>query len=313
MDTSLHLKSQEGPAGHALDSNAVLCTADKTYTLRQVSTSNEVYLAHTASSSDGSCSQIRLAAIAKCNSTLELQAAKNVSAIPYIKAVLPTYTTTGHYESKDPISKAQLFANIPLSDTECEQAWRELACFETEDSRALIPSNGVRLQAWEAVLTSATATGIDVTQQLDERDLQSFVDEHEEWLPGLIPAMLLSMATQTYANEHEDIEIEETKCARTVGDVLLRERTQSGRTSMSLKAFTGSWADLLPEKWRMHADISLLEGLYRLNNDGQGLTFVESGSIDRANTGAGALADAKSTLGAKRKWHEKFRASKKTA
>jgi hypothetical protein len=82
---------------------------------------------------------------------------------------------------------------------------------------------------------------------------------------------------------------------------------------VSLKAFTDSWADLLPEKWREHAGMSLLEGSYKLENDGQDVTFVETGSIGGASTSAASPAEAKSTLGAKRKWHEKFRASKKTA
>ena len=273
-------------------------------------------MAHAASPSNGHSSGTRLEAIAKCDSTLELQPAKNVSAIPYIKAALPTYTTTGHYESKDPISKSQLFANISLSDAECGQAWQELACFETEDSpplRALIPSNGVRLQAWEAVLTSATASGVDVTQRLDAHDIKAFVSDHGDWLAGLIPAVILSMANQTYENGRTYVNIEETKCARSIGDMLLRERTENGRISVSLKTFTDSWANLLPEKWRGHAFMSLLEGSYKLENDGQDVTFVESGSKDGASMGATAPAEAKSTLGAKRKWHEKFRASKKTA
>jgi hypothetical protein len=177
----------------------------------------------------------------------------------------------------------------------------------------LIPSNGVKLKAWEAMLTSATASGTDITQPLNAHDIQSFVSEHEEWLPELIPAVLLSMATQVYGNGTAYIDIEETKCARSIGDMLLRERTENGRTSTSPKAFTDSWADLLPEKWRAHAHMGSLEGLYKLENDGRDVTFVESGSMDGASAAAAGPADGKSTLGAKRKWHEKFRASKKTA
>lgn len=272
-------------------------------------------MAHTASNPNSLASQNRLEAIAKCDSTLEVQPGKNISAIPYIKAALPTYTTTGHYESKDPISKTQLFANIPLSDAACDQAWKGLACFEVKDTlslQALIPSIGVKLMAWKAVLTSATASGIDITQELDAHVVKTFVDEHEEWLPGLIPAVIQSMATQSCENGRTLFHIEEIKCAHSVGDMLLREQTENGRVSVSLKGFMDSWADLLPEKWRGRAEVSLLKGLYRLENDGKDITLVEPGSVDGGSAGAAAPADAKSTLGAKRKWHEKFRASKKT-
>jgi hypothetical protein len=309
---SLHLKSQEGPSGHTLESNAVLCTRDKTYTLRQVSTSNEVYLTQSLSTNDVFPPQSRQEAIAKCDSTLELQPAMNVSAVPYIKAVLPTFTTTGHHESKDPISKTQFFANIPLSDAECERAWQDLACFELDDPpRALLPSNGTKLKIWAAILTSATARGIDFTKPVDGHDTASITDEHDEWPVALSTAVIGSMSTTEDADS-PNIHIDETKCARAVGEMLLRDRTENGRSATSLQNFVAAWADLLPEEWRLRADLSSLEGSYILENGGQDVKVVESSIMHSSSGNAAAPADAKATLGAKRKWHEKFRASKKT-
>lgn len=128
----LKLKSQEGPSGNVLESQTVLCTPDKTYALRQVSTSNSVYIVRPGTTPNSSLNQTTLDAISQPQSTLELQPATAASAASYIRAALPTYTSTGHTGSTTKVSKQQLFANIPLSDGECEQAWTDLACFEPE-------------------------------------------------------------------------------------------------------------------------------------------------------------------------------------
>ena len=69
----------------------------------------------------------------------------------------------------------------------------------------------------------------------------------------------------------------------------------------------------MPEKWRSSADLKALEGLYILENGGEDIKFVESSATDSLAGDAAGPTDAKVTLGAKRKWHEKFRASKKTS
>ena len=306
----MQLKSQEGPPGQPLESNTVLCTADRTYSLRQVSTSNTVYVVHPTIAPNEGFHQSDLEAIAQSNSTLELQLTKWSSAIPHIKAALPTYTSTGHYGSREAVSKGQLFANIPLSDSECEQGWTQLACFELEDPpRALVPSDSTKLQLWQTMLGSATAMGIGLTSELDEDALSSIVSSNSDQPSQLYEALLRSMANETAASG--EIMLDETKCATTVGQILLRKRTVSSQGSVPLQKFITDWADLLPEQWRKRAEISLLEGYYRLENSGKDIAFVEN----EASSGAKDVApvEAKSTLGAKRKWHEKFRASKKSA
>lgn len=311
----LQLKSQEGSPGQTVDSNAVLCTPDKTYTLRQVSTSNEVYLAQASSTSDSFPPQGRLEAIAKCDSTLELQAAKNVSAIPHIKAALPTYATTGHYDAKSLLSKERLFANIPLSDAECAQAWQDLACFELAEAnsqRAIIPSNGAKLKLWSVILESAIARGFDLTGSIDVKDVASIAEDLNDWPAELVAAVVRSMCSNSEAVGGYS-QLEEIKCARVVGEMLLRERTENGRNATSLRSITEAWADMLPEKWRGRAEMSILENCYVLENGGEDVGFIEDSSVEGSGGSAATSAETKSTLGAKRKWHEKFRASKKTA
>ena len=234
---------------------------------------------------------------------------KNASAIPHILAILPTYTSTGHYSSKGAISKEQLFANVPLSDAECEQAWSELSCFEVAESGdSVIPSASVKLKAWRAMLSTTTATGADLSQPLSAHDRKSLISSDLE-VPGeLSTALLRSMST----SDTPGFMLDETRCAKFVGDALLKDRTDNVKGSISTLTFKSEWADLLPEKWRGRAELSLLDGHYRLESGGKEIIHVDR-SADLTAAGVSGSGDAKATLGAKRKWHEKFRAAKKSA
>ena len=290
---------------------------DKTYTIRQVSTSNEVYLTQAIPDLASLPPRNRLEAIAKCDSTLELQQAENVSAVPYIKAALPSYITTGHYDSEKLLSKRELFANIPLSDGECEQAWNDLACFELDGRQgqgAVIPSDSVRLKVWQDILCAAICADIDLTGRLEYRDEEVIARSAEMWPWGSVRAVLASFAVPLPEDDGSGFfELDKDKCARTMGEFLLREHTDNGRIPASKEPFLWAWADLLPEDWRGRADLRLLEGSHRLEHGGEAVVFVESNETNGVAASTGAPNDANSTLGAKRKWHEKFRAAKKAA
>ena len=234
---------------------------------------------------------------------MELQPAKDVSAADHIRAMLPIYASTGHYHSTEGTSKRTLFSNIPASDAECEAAWTRLACFET-DGKAVIPSPSVKLKGWEAILMNATAYNIDLTEPLDERS-RSTITESADWPNEVTTAMLLSMAGPKRSGE---LQLEDKICAEAVGQALLKGRSEGQATKKA--AFVSSWADLLPEKWRGSATLNLLDGSYRLDN-GEIKPLDANAPLAK---GAQAPAEAKSTLGAKRKWHDKFReTAKKTA
>ena len=168
------------------------------------------------------------------------------------------------------------------------------------------------LKIWEGILTSATAESIDLTGNVDLTEISSIANKHDDWPTELIAAVVASMCSSTLGTD-SSVQVDETKCARTVGQMLLQERTESGRSCTSLKPFTEAWANLLPENWRGRAEISLLGGSCILENGGQDVNFVEGSGTNGPSVSEGATAEANSTLGAKRKWHEKFRASKKTA
>lgn len=239
---------------------------------------------------------------------MELDPDKGDSAIPYLKNALPTYSSTGTFQSKELRSKQQHFDDIPLSQAECQQAWRELACFECPDpDGSFIPSASAKVQAWRSILDQAIASGIDLTAPLSPSKVDLVVDQNEDWPVELSHAVLDSVTTITEGH----MAIEETRCIRIIGDNGLAATCQA-RGCVSVTGFMAAWRDSLPEKWRAGANLDVLPGdRYRLDEDGKDIAYVGDGV--EGSSGAPAATKAKSTLGAKRKWHEKFRASKKAA
>jgi len=299
----LQFKSQEAPPTQAVESNAVLCTPSKTYNIRQVNTSNSVFVTRPVEGErdPGGGTQ----AVAQSNFTLELSPASNVSAAPYLEAALPTYSSSGHAQPREaPVSKEELFKNIPLSDAECEQAWTELTCFELHHPPAcFLPTAKAKVAAWRSILNAAIVSGVDLTSISTEEQMDRIIDEDDDRPVELSRAVLRSVSTVT---DGDTVKVDEDRCIRRVGLNELESRTGYTPTA----DFTKAWADALPEKWRDKARLELLEGKFAI--DGQQITAVENAVPSKAGAN-GEAAGAKSSLGAKRKWHDKFRASKKAA
>lgn len=227
-----------------------------------------------------------------------------------MRSALPVFTSTGQYSTKDGITKNALFANIPLSDAECERGWKELACFEIGESRhCVVPSASVHVQAWKSIMQAANASSIDLTQPLSEQSISTIIDSENDWPIDLSHAILRSMTAS--ATESGVLQLDDQTCARHIGQALLKDLTDTSKDPVSVVGFKKAWADLLPEKWRDLADLKTVEGSYKLENGSKDIVHAESLGGINANTNGVAPEEAKSTLGAKRKWHEKFRASKK--
>ncbi|KAK0860141.1 hypothetical protein LTS02_008691 [Friedmanniomyces endolithicus] len=304
--TILHFKSGPKTSGAGSNLEAVLCSPDKTFHIRQVNTSNSVYICQpTSHNDDDENPQPGLQAVAQSSWTLELsEAASLPSAAHYLKAALPTYSSTGTYQSKDPpASQQQIFDDIPVSQAECEAAWRDLACFElkNEPKGCFLPRPNAKVQVWRSILESATAAGVDVSRDPISPELieQSVDRNDEDWPDELGHAMLDGVC------DHEGM-LDPGKWVRAVGlDLLAVEGARGLPASELLK----KWRDALPEQWRKRVQVEALpRSEYTLTDDRKTITSAgaESGV-------AAAAAETKSTLGAKRKWHEKFRESKKAA
>ncbi|KAK5107381.1 hypothetical protein LTR62_001324 [Meristemomyces frigidus] len=304
---SLLFKSaSESIPGTPSETEAVICTPDATYNIRQVNTSNSLYICQPSAAA---ASQERngrereppgLQAIAQNDFTLQLSRAGPTSAAPYLKALLPTYASTGSYQTKDLLTKQQLFDNIPLSEAECAISWQDLACFESPEPKScFLPSPSARAQAWKSILDLAVANRADMTAPLSPQQVILILDPNEEWPVELGRAVLGSVSNM----DGDDVVVNADKCVVTIGLLQLAVARKLRRT-LGLRVFLAEWKDALPEAWRAQAEMSKLPRTEYVISEGRQIKAAEPIDAEAAAT----KADTK-----KRKWHDKFRASKKTA
>ncbi|QSS58765.1 hypothetical protein I7I51_08194 [Histoplasma capsulatum] len=213
--STLYLKSGRASSSSApstsSDAYVNLCTATQTYMVRQVHSSNCIYLTQPCRSTTPHQPQqpkpdapACITTIAKCNATLELvkmDSSNAYSAFPYLQRALRVYSGTHAEEGGDVdmldgsdedtgLSAAstnttvrrererrrvmrKVFADVPLSLAECERGWVEMGVTSAAGFRLACwrPSAVVRVQAWKRILDGAVLQGIDVGKQFLAQDL----------------------------------------------------------------------------------------------------------------------------------------------
>ncbi|WEW57424.1 hypothetical protein PRK78_002891 [Emydomyces testavorans] len=192
-----------------------LCTDTETYLLRQVHSSNSIFVLKPTLflQNDGEKDETlakgttdAVTAIALCKSTLELQKIRDgPSALPYLLRSLQVYGTLDLEEDAldtDKIAQigqdppigsmerhkvlARLFADIPFSALECHQVWVDMCGFVHEDRKLGIlsvrrPSAAAKLSVWKKLLEGSVLQGINLEQQFLVRDLwTSMLDDTEK-------------------------------------------------------------------------------------------------------------------------------------
>lgn len=295
-----------------MSGTAVLCTADQTFNIRQVSTSNTVYVTHPCSGSgtdENELPESGLLAIAQCDSSLEVLTAKDVSAIQYLKAALPVYASTGHRDTSNRTSKQPIFDNIPASQGQCEQAWKDLTCFELDDGGCFVPSPALRHATWRAVMTQATADAWDFEQE--HQDEVGLLPEEAAEYPREL-ASAIAQAIRQGSDNDGGYAVDRAKCVHLVGRTLLEALSQVAPDGFIGTAdFLRQWRSELPERWFSDASVDTLKGWYHQTSGGKRIAFAQ-GQNSSGSTKDGVAVEGKSALGVKRKWHDKFRQSKKS-
>ncbi|KZF19356.1 sister chromatid cohesion protein-like protein Dcc1 [Xylona heveae TC161] len=302
----LRIKSSESAPAHA-----VLCTDNLAYQIRQVQSSNSIFLTKPAKdnhSNDAASSlDSHLSAIATCKSTLELHPVSG-SAIPHLKQCLPLYFSNEDGSRPTPVegrSKRDVFSNIPLADQESERSWVELMAFEL-DGVSLRPNAEELRSVWKAIRTAADSQGFDLSQQFLARD--AWKEAEEDGCPReLVHALLRKLSGNGSQIETDWMQLDRVKFVRWTGAMVLdreRDRIPGG---VSITAFMEAWKDELPESWRAHASLDLLKGAYSQPTPS---TIVITDDYDAIE--APAPSESTNNLSGKaslrsRKWHEKFK------
>lgn len=304
---SLQLKSSPGLSGDSAG-NAVLCTQDKTFNIRQKNSSNTVYILQPGQDDTSSIAEPGLTGISKPESTLETLPITNFNAAAHIRQLLPILTSTGQLTgTRDSSTKAQLLANIPFSDAECQTAYRELSAFvQPTTNHCIVPSAQLKIQTWLSMLENSRVNAVDLTSELDHDAILSLKDGLEDLQTGLCDAIL--HAFTTISAESRTL-IDSDRLLRWVG--LNRLEADALKTPIGITTFKASWKDALPEKLRGKVETSLLSDRHQLSANGKSIAFKDYALDLAVGANGAAAAEGKSTLGTKRKWHDKFKPAKK--
>lgn len=121
-----------------------------------------------------------LSAIAQVGSILEL-IPTTCDAEAHLKRLVPDYEEEGNSSPEDlealsSVSKQEIFAEIPAPDSQIENAWRRLCCFEAY-GRCYRPSDRLLLTAWIQLLEYSTIKGLSLNRTKSGRVKELLVDD----------------------------------------------------------------------------------------------------------------------------------------
>lgn len=185
--------------------NVVLCTDSQTYQVRQVQSSNSVFILQPSESreppEDDSIPPVSLSAIAQCVATLELIPA-TPSPIAFLTETLPIYSGPEAIAGCDlaPITntippehraRQAICGDAPFSPTEFDTAWKNLCAFEF-DNRAYLPTALSLASVWKSIISAETLRNASLEERFSPGTLRGAIEEdgHPSALFGAIMARL---------------------------------------------------------------------------------------------------------------------------
>ncbi|KAF2829213.1 hypothetical protein CC86DRAFT_403863 [Ophiobolus disseminans] len=300
----LSIKSQAASnAPDAKPAYAVLCAPGKAFQLRQVQTSNSLFITQPTLDAHSNVIPIPVTrAVALCTATLELHLS-DASAATLLRDVLPLYDIVGGDvdATQNRTGKADIFEHVPLSEEQCEAGWNEVVAFEHEES-SYQPSANALSQVWRSINAAALAEGIKLDSQFLTGDITRAVAE-ECHPSGLVESVLRHLSTKEADCTGPWCCLDRSQTVAFAGRVLLE--TKQGSDYL-IAEFTDTWEDNLPDAWRKDVQLSAVEGVY----DFPTMTTIRVKSKGYASTDTSSEATA-ATKPSARKWHEKFGKTRK--
>ncbi|PNS18323.1 hypothetical protein CAC42_6140 [Sphaceloma murrayae] len=285
----------------SVSGQAALCLPAKTFQLRQVQTSNDVHIVKPSMQASHDISDLitqSIVSISQCTSVLELDGESKESALAHLKQTLPTYQEDQDLglagQSK---SKRRIFADVPLSEGECEVAWSQICAFETgEDRRSFRPSPRSIVKAWSSIISTAILDGIDLAVPISRDRLTLLIESIDEAPQELLQAIISNVSTSS----PEKVELKRDSLLALTGVALLEDVQEVGRDE-----FLRQWHNLVPERWRASATLEALPPMWHMTSTGIIRPIMSSDTSENDGTQTGATASGK------RKWHERFKQARK--
>lgn len=187
--------------------NAVLCTDTSTYQIRQVQSSNSVFVLQPSEiipnvSNGDAISVAGVSAIARCATTLELTTAttparallKNELRVFEGPQVGPTNKHAAEVDAADRRSKSVIYEDTPVSLQEFEDAWIELCAFELE-SISWVPSSACLSGIWRSIISAIELKGLNLQESVYIGDLAGLVEE-DGFPTALLQAVINKLQTE---------------------------------------------------------------------------------------------------------------------
>lgn len=234
----------------------MLCTLDKTFQIRQIQTSNTVFLTRpTLCSTEGEITVPGITAISSVPSYLELTPTASSSALPYLLKLVAPWPGRNVIEGRreraadDGKDLTTLFNSIPLSHAECIEAYEELVIFQFEGAYHR-PTAKQLQQAWQETLTALLTEDIN-TAYGSVPCLSGILQPLEQagWPEELVKAILGRLGSGT---------IEEKKALNFVGTITLEAETSGGK-SIPTDHFLEKWRNAVPEQWRGSVNLGKID------------------------------------------------------
>lgn len=322
----LSFKAAPSDPASATPAAVVLTTPSATYQVREVQTSNSVFLLRPRHSPSP-----ELEITAQAPSFLEVTpqpapspANKLRSPAQHLRRALPLYTCAADVDpalASPATSKQAVCDDVPFSAGEVEAAWCALCGFVAA-GQAFRPSDAALAELWRAMLTSAQAEGVrlEERQGLDEVDLGTVWDGVVgDWERGCFDAVVKRLcADGDGAWTGAKVRLDRDVTVAWVGQVLMSRGAVAGK-AWELEAFLAEWRDALPEPWRGEATADNMAKIQTQASD-EGEGRVISQMVAKAGSGADGtkrdskLAGSKEAVqggGARRDWHERFKRVKR--
>ncbi|KAL5114812.1 hypothetical protein ACEQ8H_007305 [Pleosporales sp. CAS-2024a] len=298
--SSLSIKSQPASNANAPSPKpayAVLCTSDKTFQLRQVQTSNSIFVTQPALEAHGNEMPLPVTrAVASCTATLELHPS-DASPQDLLREALPVYDiVAGHVDATaNTKTKALVLEDVPLSQGQCNAAWNALMAFE-HDQSSYRPSPNALAQVWTSINAAALAEDIKLDSQFLADQVTRAVAE-DGHPPDLAHAMLRFLAPDGQKDDGPWSCLDRAKTVAFAGRILLDAKNEG---TFLTADFIDTWKDKLPEAWREDAHLSVLQGSYELPTPS---TIRATSKASSAPAGVGKSSASK--------WHDKFGKTRK--
>jgi len=208
---------------------AVICTAETSYSLRQVHSSNITFLVQP--------SALGLTATATLISYIELLTL-TPNAKSLLEAQLLPFPSPGHAGK----TRQQLLNDLPVSDADFCEAWTVLTAFEHDNGSAYLPSAQMVLKTLKKILTSVSAEGMNHCGPYSVQAVVLAIDDPE------IPAGLVENVFARICDaEMGGPVLNRERCVKAVGGWVLEAwHAEAKGSEMLYPTFMAKWKSAVP-------------------------------------------------------------------